>query len=178
MEGLLHRDGFPAVENAETKTRPRFPCRGGRHGRPDRVPTRGGARWFLCRRGAHRASVCHPGARYLDDRFGRRAACPHAAGTGCMDHRPCESRTRFRTVRSEGASDAAVRHGRPYRPPLRTHSRFPCRGGLYIRPDQVPIHGGVRCFPPALTVKNLSGRLKILPGRRKDLFHTLKTRPR
>ena len=40
----------------------------------------------------------------------------------------------------------AVRHGRPYRPPLRTHSRFPCRGGLYIRPDQVPIHGGVRRF--------------------------------
>ena len=32
--------------------------------------------------------------------------------------------------------------GRIYNPPLRTRLRFPCRGGLYIRPDCTPFAAG------------------------------------
>ena len=41
---------------------------------------------------------------------------------------------------------SAERFGRPYRPPLRTRPRSPRRGGLYARPDRVPIPTGVRWF--------------------------------
>ena len=44
-----------------------------------------------------------PRARQSAGRFGRRAACPHAAVTGCIDRQSSVSRTRFRT-----------RHARPY----------------------------------------------------------------
>ena len=46
----------------------------------------------------------------------------------------------------DGASDASVRRGRPYRPPLRPRLRFSRRGGLYARPDRLPIFAGVRWF--------------------------------
>ena len=69
-----------------------------------------------------------PRAAQSADRCGRRAACPHAAGTGCIDRQSCVSRTRIRTrdarpygvcvgrgcIRRGGAARAA--DSRPYRP--------------------------------------------------------------
>ena len=81
-------------------------------------------------RGAHGASACFPCAAQSANRWGRRAACPHAAGTGCIDRRSCENRTRFRTrnarpyggcvgrgcVRRGGAARAAIQAA-PTAPP-------------------------------------------------------------
>ena len=87
-------------------------------------------------------------ARQSADRFGRRAACPHAALAelrgpaawfgGVWAPRP--------TIQNPAPWETAVRRGRPYRPPLRTRPRGCRRGGLYARPDRVPIPTGVRWF--------------------------------
>ena len=58
----------------------------------------------------------------------RRGRCPHRPASPL---RPRQSAERF---------------GRPYRPPLRIRLRSSRRGGLYARPDRVPIPTGVRWF--------------------------------
>ena len=69
----------------------------------------------------HLDSLCHPetsrGTRFAVSRI----FCP-------------PDRQTTDPVTDAGVFDAAVRSGRPYRPPLQTRPRFPRRGGLYARP--------------------------------------------
>ena len=82
------------------------------------------------------------GADYISARNGPRSP-PGRQATTLGTDAPCAP---LRSAFGDGASDALVRRGRPYRPPLRPRLRFSRRGGLYARPDRLPISAGVRWF--------------------------------
>ena len=111
--------GHPAL-----RTRPLVRRRGGLYGRPDRV-----------------AFPTTPPAEP------RRAACPHAAADqvrcapgpgGCGGLARTRDARPYGVCVRRGVSNAAVRSGRIYNPPLQIRSGFPRRGGLYGRPEPSP----------------------------------------
>ena len=85
-----------------------------------------------------------PGARQSADRCGRRAACPHAAGTGYIDRQRCVNRTRLRMRAPRRVRSAMVRPTRrcgtggykirPYRPA----SGFPVGAAYMAARAQLP----------------------------------------
>ena len=133
------------------RTRLRLPRKGGLYGRPEPVSN------------SYRGSM-------VPFAIGARMARPHAfrvqrspltaGGVGRHAHMPPEPGVSTeglakiapgfgRAMRAptagalgEGAFDAAVRRGRPYRPPLQPRLRFPRRGGVYPRPYLVPFFTG------------------------------------
>ena len=76
---------------------------------------------------------------------------PPAAGCKavCRPHCPPSlPHARF----AAGLWETAPAPGRICNPPLQTRFRFPRRGGLHGRPDQLPISAGVRWFPYGVCV--------------------------
>ena len=68
------------------------------------------------------------------------------AGESQRDETSCSPHRKPRARWGECVRRRCMRSGRPYRPPLQTRLRFSRRGGLYGRPNRVPISAGDRWF--------------------------------
>ena len=68
------------------------------------------------------------------------------AGESQRDETSCSPHRKPRARWGECVRRGCMRSGRPLRPPLQTRLRFSRRGGLYGRPNRVPISAGDRWF--------------------------------
>ena len=68
------------------------------------------------------------------------------AGESQRDETSCSPHQNPRARWGECVRRRCMRSGRPLRPPLQTRLRFSRRGGLYGRPNRVPIPAGDRWF--------------------------------
>ena len=68
------------------------------------------------------------------------------AGESQRDETSCSPHRNPRARWGECVRRRCMRSGRPLRPPLQTRLRFSRRGGLYGRPNRVPISAGDRWF--------------------------------